>query len=56
MPYQDRSVEAHPSADPPADPRSPAPRQTEANNAKTIQIMIVVGLVLAILVAIFGSY
>ena len=57
MPYQDRhplegsDVEAAPTLSAAAN----AP-ETAASNARTIQIVIVVGLVGAIIVAIFGSY
>ena len=55
MPYQDR--QAGEGSSPATDNGAPVfQAQEQPNNARTVQIMIVVGLVAAIAVAVFGSY
>ena len=56
MPYQDRHpVEAGYVEPTPAVAATASSPEATANDARTIQIIIVVGLVAAIIVAIFGS-
>ena len=56
MPYQDRHADEAELASSGAIPESVEQTQKDPNSAKTIQVVIVVGLVVAIIVAIFGSY
>ena len=54
MPYQEQHV-SEPSQ-PDGSMGQPGKRSSRASNARTVQIMIAVGLVLAIVVAVFGTY
>ena len=54
MPYQEYHISEPSEPDPALG--QPGKRSADENNARTIQIMIAVGLVLAIIVAVFGSY
>ncbi len=56
MPYQDRHADEAELATSAAVPDPVEQTQKDPNGARSIQVVILIGLVVAITVAIFGSY